>query len=81
VTRFLNFAAAHFLAVLLETTVTALQQLKYIQIKGGSKMFIINAIENLLGNISKNKDLILSIIVVSIILGIIGGLIVAPWFI
>lgn len=44
-------------------------------------MFIINAIENLLGNISKNKDLILSIITLSIILGIIGGLIIAPWFI
>ena len=44
-------------------------------------MFIINTIENLLGNISKNKDLILSVIVISIILGIVGGLIVAPWFI
>lgn len=44
-------------------------------------MMIINAIETLLGFITKNKDLILAGIVVSLVLGIIGGVIVAPWFI
>ena len=44
-------------------------------------MMIINAIENLFGYITKNKDLILAGIVISLVLGIIGGVIVAPWFI
>lgn len=44
-------------------------------------MMIINAIENLLGFITKNKDLILAGTIISLILGIIGGVIVAPWFI
>ena len=44
-------------------------------------MMIINAIENLLGFVTKNKDLILAGIVVALVLGIIGGVIVAPWFI
>ena len=44
-------------------------------------MMIINAIESLLGLVTKNKDLILASMVVSLVLGIIGGVIVAPWFI
>lgn len=43
-------------------------------------MIIINAIENFLGMISKNKDLILAGAVVSLVGGIILGLIMAPFF-
>lgn len=43
-------------------------------------MMIINAIENFLGMISKNKDLILAGTVVALVGGLVLGLIVAPFF-
>lgn len=48
--------------------------------KENKTMMIINAIENFLGMVSKNKDLILAGAVVAVIGGIILGLIVAPFF-
>ena len=43
-------------------------------------MIIINAIENFLGMISKNKDLVVAGTIVALVGGVILGLIVAPFF-
>ena len=43
-------------------------------------MMIINAIENFLGMVSKNKDLILAGMAVAVVCGLILGLIMAPFF-
>jgi hypothetical protein len=43
-------------------------------------MMIINAIENFLGMVSKNKDLVLAGAVVAVVCGLILGLIMAPFF-
>ena len=43
-------------------------------------MIIINAIEDFLGMISKNKDLILAGAVIALVGGVILGLIMAPFF-
>jgi hypothetical protein len=48
--------------------------------KENKTMMIINAIENFLGMISKNKDLVLAGIVVALVGGVILGLIMAPFF-
>jgi hypothetical protein len=48
--------------------------------KENKTMMIINAIENFLGMVNKNKDLILAGAVVAVVCGLILGLIVAPFF-